>query len=452
MNGFQNWFESQTVNIEDQIFAAIDKDKVSQSEFDGMLKDWVKNTNPSMAGVVLKRNHHGKNRGEGVTYFSGQMTPSYGAVAAHRKAESGFSGMGLIVTPLTYRYMRSHTLQKIDGIGIDNGMFTEAGRASFSWGKYEKMVKVALAQEKREVLDQLHFFTVPDQPFDWEKTMKKFKEHAADVKRLRGWGAPVAICIQNGATISSVPWGDVDVIFIGGNDEYKTGEDAKAITAEAKKLGKGVHMGRVNNLKRINKGSEWGVDTADGTYLMHELAKALHDIETKNPIRPRESINGYHERLRRLLHGTHTEQDLHVPGSTHLTEPEIIDSLVSHILDIQTKNNMGARYNAIADMYSHMRGKPLSRAAVQGMEHFLPQVPHISPDDDVVQYDDKGYVRIDKDGRPAKNWKVFSQLADKPEYRPMPKGIPFDPKDFTVYTKYINKYIMRMRDAGVFPH
>jgi hypothetical protein len=450
MNGFQNWFESQTADLEDKIFAAISDDKAS--DFDAMLKEWVKSTNPSMSGVVLKRDHYGKNRGEGVTYFSGQLTPSYREVSAHRKSESGFSGMGLIVTPLTYRYLRSHTLEHFDGIGIDNGMFTEAGQKNFSWTKYEKMIKVALAQEKREVLGQLHFFTVPDQPFDWAATMKKFKEHASDVKRLRSWGAPVAICIQNGAVVANVPWGEIDVIFIGGNDEYKTGPDAQAITAEAKKLGKGVHMGRVNNLKRMNKGSEWGVDTADGTYVMHELAKALHEIETKNPIRPREGIVQYHERLRRLLHGTHAEKDLHVPGSKHLTEPEIIDNLVSHILDIQTKNNMGARYNAIADMVAHMKGKPLSRDAVRESDRFLPQVPHISPDDDVVQYDDAGNVKLGRDGRPLKNYKVFSQLADRPEYRPMPKGIPFDPKDMSVYNKYINKYIMRMRDAGVLPH
>jgi hypothetical protein len=153
-----------------------------------------------------------------------------------------------------------------------------------------------------------------------------------------------------------------------------------------------------------------------------------------------------------LLHGTHAEKDLHVPGSKHLTEPEIIDNLVSHILDIQTKNNMGARYNAIADMVAHMKGKPLSRDAVRESDRFLPQVPHISPDDDVVQYDDAGNVKLGRDGRPLKNYKVFSQLADRPEYRPMPKGIPFDPKDMSVYNKYINKYIMRMRDAGVLPH
>ena len=452
MNGFQNWFESETASLEDKIFAAINNDKVGQSEFDSMLKAWVKGDNPSMSGVVLKRGHHGKNQGEGTTYFSGQLTPSYGAVSAHRKSESGFSGMGLIVTPLTYRYLRSHTLKQVDGIGIDNGMFTEAGQKNFSWPKYEKIVKTALAQEKREVLDQLHFFTVPDQPFDWVATMKKFREHTDQVKKLRSWGAPVAICIQNGATISNVPWGEVDVIFIGGNDEYKTGPDAQAITVEAKKLGKGVHMGRVNNLKRMNKGSEWGVDTADGTYVMHELAKALHDIEDKNPIRPRESLVQYHERLKRLLHGTHADKDLHAPGNKHLTEPQIIDNLVSYILDIQTRNNMGARYNAIADMTSRMKGKPLSRDAVQESDRFLPQVPHLSSDDDVVQYDEKGNVKIGRDGRPMKNWNVFSQVADRPEYRPMPKGIPFDPKDPGVYTKYINKYIMRMREAGIMPH
>ena len=448
MHGFANWLES-VGDVEDNLFNAISNEQVSQADFGKMIYDWENAADPTLAGVKLQRNQYGK--GGSTNFLSGQWTPSLAAVAGNRMEEYGYSNIGLIIQPFTYNYLRTERLKVFDGIGIDNGMFTKAGQQNFSWDKYEKMVKIALAQEKRGVLAKLHFFTIPDEPFNWLKTMEKFKESRAVVQKLRGLGAPVAVVTQNGANINNVPWDDIDVIFIGGNDNYKVGPESEAITKEAQKRGKGVHMGRVNGLKRLNTASEWGVDTADGTYLMHELGKSLHDIERLNPRRPNENQQDYAERLRRILHDEHDQKDLE-PGNKvrHYSEPMIVNNFVSSVLDTQDNSNILRRYNAIANMVQQA-GRPVSKAAIQQVDRYLPQIPQSEQDEDVVLFDDKGYVKMTTYGKPARNPDVFNQVNERLPFRSMPEGIPFDKDDPKVYTSYINKYIMRMRDMGVMP-
>jgi len=439
--------EAMTADLEDEIFAAITDDGVSQNDFNSLLHQWIKGSNPVLAGTPgFERNDAAAYN---TTYLSGQLTPALAKMSANRIEEHGFSGVGILVQPLTYQYLRSETLKSFDGIAIDNGMFTKAGRENFTWPKYEKMIKVALAQEKRDVLRRIHFFTVPDVPFDWEATKKKFDSHSEDVSRLRKYGAPVAICIQNGANVDNVPFDKVDVIFIGGDDEYKVGKDAQAITKKAHNMGKQVHMGRVNNTKRLNTASEWKTGTADGTYIMHELAKALHEIERTHPRRRGESVPQYAERLRRLLHAEHGPEDLH-PGTTgkHVTEPEIVSNFVNYVVDSQYNNHVNRRYAAIADMVKSLRGRPLNKTALWQYDRFLPQVPGMEQDEDVVTYDKAGNVVVDAQNRPLKNREIFDNLHIRQPYRHTPPGIPKDPKE---YTAYMNRYIARMRDMGVMP-
>jgi hypothetical protein len=65
-----------------------------------------------------------------------------------------------------------------------------------------------------------------------------------------------------------VPWDEFDVLFLGGSTEWKLGEAAAALTAEAKSRGKHVHMGRVNSRKRYRYARSIGCDSVDGTYLV----------------------------------------------------------------------------------------------------------------------------------------------------------------------------------------
>jgi hypothetical protein len=438
--------ETTTADYEDEIFAALIDDSVSQSAFNTMLKKWIQDTNPVLAGQKIDRQIP---PAYNTTYLSGQLSPSYAALSAQRISEHGFSGLGLIVQPFTYHYLRTNTLNNFDSIGIDNGMFTKAGRENFSWDMYEKMVKVALAQEKREVLPRLNFFTVPDEPFDWAATLKKFKTHESDVQKLRGYGAPVAICVQNGATVDNVPFDKVDVIFIGGDDKYKVGEEVEAIVKKAQSSGKQVHMGRVNGTKRLNTASQWQTDTADGTYLTHELAKALHEIERQNPKKSNESDRAYSARLQRILSGKHIDGDLHPKSKGYITEPEIVSNFVNYVVDNQHNNHLTRRYNAIVDLVKQMRGRPLNKRTIWEYDRFLPQVPGMEHDEDVVAFDSVGNVIVDNHGLPVKNQELFAALAEKPKYRGNPEGIPADPKE---YMPYINRYIRAMRNRGVMPH
>lgn len=115
------------------------------------------------------------------------------------------------------------------------------------------------------------------------------------LRRIRQAGLPAALCAQNGAQVDDMPWDYIDVVFLAGivecapcgwvpavTDlpldvcpeghqlaEWKTGAVAEAITAEAKRRGLWVHMGRVNTRSRMLRAKAMGCDSADGTYLAY---------------------------------------------------------------------------------------------------------------------------------------------------------------------------------------
>lgn len=85
--------------------------------------------------------------------------------------------------------------------------------------------------------------------------------------RIRALGYPAAYVAQDGADKHPPPWDDLDVLFIGGSTDWKLGPIARALVAQARSLGKGVHMGRVNSERRYRYAAAIGCDSADGTYL-----------------------------------------------------------------------------------------------------------------------------------------------------------------------------------------
>jgi hypothetical protein len=90
-------------------------------------------------------------------------------------------------------------------------------------------------------------------------------------ERMLAWiryaGFPAALAAQDGLEHLTVPWGEFDVLFIGGSTAWKLGPAARRLVAEAKRHGKHVHMGRVNSLRRLRYARAIGCDSADGTYL-----------------------------------------------------------------------------------------------------------------------------------------------------------------------------------------
>jgi len=95
------------------------------------------------------------------------------------------------------------------------------------------------------------------------------------LERIRGLGYPVAYVGQDGLENRIVPWYDFDALFIGGSTDWKLGDAARDLVAEAKRLGKWVHMGRVNSRKRYDYAHSIGCDSVDGTYLTYGPAVNL---------------------------------------------------------------------------------------------------------------------------------------------------------------------------------
>jgi hypothetical protein len=84
-----------------------------------------------------------------------------------------------------------------------------------------------------------------------------------------------------------VPWGEFDVLFLGGTTAWKLGPAARDLTAQAVGRGVPVHMGRVNSRRRLHYAHTIGCSSADGTYLtfgpdtnLPKLLGWLADLDT----------------------------------------------------------------------------------------------------------------------------------------------------------------------------
>ena len=104
----------------------------------------------------------------------------------------------------------------------------------------------------------------PDVVGDAAATLDRFRQYAPVIRQH---GYPVAFVSQDGLCMEDVPWGDFDVLFIGGTDKHKLSESMPFILG-AKRRNKWVHVGRVNSVKRMEQFSV--ADSCDGTSLAIE--------------------------------------------------------------------------------------------------------------------------------------------------------------------------------------
>lgn len=96
--------------------------------------------------------------------------------------------------------------------------------------------------------------------------------------KIRALGYPAAFVAQDGLENLVIPWGDFDVLFVGGSTEWKLGAEAARIVGQAKACGKWVHMGRVNSGRRFRYAQMIGCDSADGTTLAKFPDATLPDV------------------------------------------------------------------------------------------------------------------------------------------------------------------------------
>lgn len=97
---------------------------------------------------------------------------------------------------------------------------------------------------------------VPDVVADKAATLANWKQYAPEAKAY-GW--PLAIAVQDGMTPADIP-ADASVIFVGGTTLWKW-SSLPMWSANFKR----VHVGRVNELRRLFTCEEYGVESCDGT-------------------------------------------------------------------------------------------------------------------------------------------------------------------------------------------
>lgn len=140
----------------------------------------------------------------------------------------------------------------------DNGKFGKGWPGALAW--FEWLMWTVDTYGPTRCL----FAVAPDVVANAGATLR---ESSPWLPQIRSLGVPAAFVAQDGSEHGLIPWGEFDVLFIGGSTDWKLSDATKDLAQEAKRRGLKVHMGRVNSYKRLKIADSWGCETADGTYL-----------------------------------------------------------------------------------------------------------------------------------------------------------------------------------------
>jgi hypothetical protein len=108
------------------------------------------------------------------------------------------------------------------------------------------------------------FVNAPDVPYDMPETLRRAE---SALRTLRSEGHRATLVAQDGLTVESTPWQDIDGIFIGGSIPWKESAFAAQLVQAARARGVWAHYGRVNTPERIILAARAGADSVDGTRL-----------------------------------------------------------------------------------------------------------------------------------------------------------------------------------------
>lgn len=139
-------------------------------------------------------------------------------------------------------------------VAADNACFNNP--KGYSQERYEKRLH---GMPRNRTL----FATAPDVLGDHKATVE---QSIPMLRRIRFLGLKSAFVAQDGWEEDDTPWGEFDVLFVGGSTGFKFRGGRDAVAA-AKRRGKWCHMGRVNSLDRLRAAVGIGCDSADGTFL-----------------------------------------------------------------------------------------------------------------------------------------------------------------------------------------
>lgn len=148
-----------------------------------------------------------------------------------------------------------------NGWAADTGLFSAHGERVFSLDKYLSWLEV-----RTRFLTLNLFATAPDCIGDWQATLNRA---IPAIPAIRSLGYRVAIVTQDGLDVRTIPWDLIDCLFIGGTDSHKLSREVDRAIAEARRRGKWVHCGRVNNYKRFERFWDLGANSVDGTFLAY---------------------------------------------------------------------------------------------------------------------------------------------------------------------------------------
>ena len=203
-----------------------------------------------VTGAPASASHVATITGNGSPSTSGSTTRAILLLVSGATSYPRDGAVGHLVVPRSWNKPSALNLQP-DKWAMDNGCF-----AGFDEGAYMRML-YAFRDEPACL-----FVVVPDVVADAAATLARWEFWAPIV---RACGRRPAFVAQNGLTPERVPWGEFDALFIGGDDAYKDGPEARSLCAYAKALGVWVHWGRVNGSKRYRRALEAGADSIDGS-------------------------------------------------------------------------------------------------------------------------------------------------------------------------------------------
>ena len=179
---------------------------------------------------------------------------------AKKKAAYPSLVAGQLLTPLT-KYANWGGV-----FAIDNGAFSVFHKQRFA----------NLISRNIEHKPQCLFVVVPDIVGNARRTLEIWR-HRHSI--IGSW--PMAFVAQDGMEDLEVPWGELRTLFVGGGDPWKDSRASLDIVKTAKTLGKHVHVGRVNTVRRYRLFAEAGADTCDGSgvamydHMLEDIATAL---------------------------------------------------------------------------------------------------------------------------------------------------------------------------------
>lgn len=131
--------------------------------------------------------------------------------------------------------------------GLDNGCFS--GVIPKEWDAVLRE-----AEEHRPI-----FVCVPDVVGSARRTMDLFNYFERKTN-----GLPRALVLQDGIADVEIPWAKIEAVFVGGTDAFKIAPEAIQAARCAKMLGKWVHVGRVNECRRLRNWLDLA-DSIDGS-------------------------------------------------------------------------------------------------------------------------------------------------------------------------------------------